>query len=59
MHASHLAGRISRFDREASGTIRARIYTGAQTGAEGGLTGTRRVSPRAVRPTPSCRAVPG
>jgi hypothetical protein len=28
------------FDREASGIIRARIYMGARTGAEGGMTGT-------------------
>jgi hypothetical protein len=36
------------FDREASGTIRARINSDWQTGAEGGETGTRRVSPRCV-----------
>jgi hypothetical protein len=36
------------FDREASGMIRAGTYTGARTGAEGGVTGTRRVSPRCV-----------
>jgi hypothetical protein len=36
------------FDREASGIIRAGIYTSAHTGAEGGMTGTRRVSPRCV-----------
>jgi hypothetical protein len=35
------------FDREASGTIRAEIYTGARIGADGGMTGVRRVSPRA------------
>jgi hypothetical protein len=35
------------FDREASGIIRARIYTGARIGVEGGMTGARRVSPRA------------
>ena len=35
------------FDREASGIIRAGIYTGAHIGAEGGMTGARRVSPRA------------
>jgi hypothetical protein len=46
------------FDREASGTIWAEIYTGARTGAEGGMTGTRRVSPTAGKPTPGCRAVP-
>jgi hypothetical protein len=33
------------FDREASGIIRARIYTSARIGAEGGMTGMRRVSP--------------
>jgi hypothetical protein len=36
------------FDREASDMIRAGTYTGAHTGAEGGMTGTRRVSPRCV-----------
>jgi hypothetical protein len=36
------------FDREASDIIRARIYTGACIGAAGGMTGTRRVSPRCV-----------
>jgi hypothetical protein len=35
------------FDREASGSIRAGIYMGARIGAEGGMTGARRVSPRA------------
>jgi hypothetical protein len=35
------------FDREASGIIRARIYMGAYIGAEGGMTGARRVSLRA------------
>jgi hypothetical protein len=35
-------------DREASDMIRAGTYTGAHTGAEGGMTGTRRVSPRYV-----------
>ena len=35
------------FDREASGTIRARIYMSAHIGADGGMTGARRVSPRA------------
>ena len=35
------------FDREASGTIRAGIYTSARIGADGGMTGARRVSPRA------------
>jgi hypothetical protein len=45
------------FDREASGTIQARIYMGAWTAAEGGMTGTRRVSPRAAKPTPGYRAV--
>jgi hypothetical protein len=34
------------FDREASGTIQARIYMGACIGVEGGMTGARRVSPR-------------
>jgi hypothetical protein len=38
------------FDREASGIIWTRIYMGACTGAEGGMTGTRRVSPRCVLP---------
>jgi hypothetical protein len=36
------------FDREASHMIRARTYTGARTGAEGSMTGTRRVSPRCI-----------
>jgi hypothetical protein len=36
------------FDREASDMIRAETYMGAHTGAEGGMTGTRRVSPRCV-----------
>jgi hypothetical protein len=35
------------FDREASGTIRAEIYTGARIGADGGMIGAQRVSPRA------------
>jgi hypothetical protein len=35
------------FDREASGTIQARIYTGAHVGADGGMIEVRRVSPRA------------
>ena len=35
------------FDREASDTFRAGINSDWQTGAEGGMTGTRRVSPRA------------
>jgi hypothetical protein len=35
------------FDREASGTIRAGIYMGARIGADGDMTGARRVSPRA------------
>jgi hypothetical protein len=34
------------FDREASGTIWAGIYTGARIGVDGGMTGARRVSPR-------------
>jgi hypothetical protein len=34
------------FDREASGTIRARIYTGACIGVDGGMIGAWRVSPR-------------
>ena len=38
------------FDREASGTIRAGIYTGARIGAYGGMTGMRRVSPRVGAP---------
>jgi hypothetical protein len=36
------------FDREASDIIRAGINSDWQTGAEGGMTGTRRVSPRCV-----------
>jgi hypothetical protein len=36
------------FDREASDMIWAGTYTGARTGAEGSMTGTRRVSPRCV-----------
>jgi hypothetical protein len=36
------------FDREASDTIRAGINSDWQTGAERGMTGTRRVSPRCV-----------
>jgi hypothetical protein len=36
------------FDREASDTIRAGINSDWQTGAEGGMTETRRVSPRCV-----------
>jgi hypothetical protein len=36
------------FDREASDTIRAGINSDWQIGAEGGMTGTRRVSPRCV-----------
>jgi hypothetical protein len=36
------------FDREASDMIWARTYTGARTGAEGSMTGMRRVSPRCV-----------
>jgi hypothetical protein len=36
------------FDREASDMIRARTYTSAHTGAEGSMTGTRRVSPRCI-----------
>jgi hypothetical protein len=36
------------FDREASDMIRAETYTGAHTGAEGSMTGTRRVSLRCV-----------
>jgi hypothetical protein len=36
------------FNREASDMIQARTYTGARTGAEGSMTGTRRVSPRCV-----------
>jgi hypothetical protein len=34
------------FNREASGIIRVRIYTGAHIGAEEGMTGARRVSSR-------------
>jgi hypothetical protein len=34
------------FDRKASDTIRAEINLDWQTGAEGGMTGTQRVSPR-------------
>jgi hypothetical protein len=47
------------FDREARDTIWARINSNWQTGAEGGKTGTRRVSPRMGKSTPGCRAVPG
>jgi hypothetical protein len=36
------------FDCEASDTIRAGTYTGAHTGAEGSMIGTRRVSLRCV-----------
>jgi hypothetical protein len=36
------------FDREASVIIRAGIYMGEHTSAEGGMTGMRRVSPRCV-----------
>ena len=36
------------FDHEASDTIRAGINLDWQTGAEGGMTGMRRVSPRCV-----------
>jgi hypothetical protein len=36
------------FDREASDTIRAGINSDWQTSAKGGMTGTRRVSPRCV-----------
>ena len=36
------------FDREASDTFRAGINSDWQTGAEGGMMGTRRVSPRCV-----------
>jgi hypothetical protein len=36
------------FDREASDTIQAGINSDWHTGAEGGMTGTRRVSPRCV-----------
>jgi hypothetical protein len=34
------------FDREAIDIIQAEIYTGVHIGAEGGMTGARRVSPR-------------
>jgi hypothetical protein len=36
------------FNREASDTIRAEINSDWQIGAEGGMTGTRKVSPRCV-----------
>jgi hypothetical protein len=36
------------FDREANGTIQTGINSDWQTGAEGGKTETRRVSPRCV-----------
>jgi hypothetical protein len=36
------------FDHEASDTIRAGINSDWQTGTEGGMKGTRRVSPRCV-----------
>jgi hypothetical protein len=35
------------FDREASGTIWVGIYMSARIGADGGMAGARRVSPRA------------
>jgi hypothetical protein len=35
------------FDREVSGTIQVGIYMGARIGTDGGMTGARRVSPRA------------
>jgi hypothetical protein len=48
------------FDRESSGFIRVGIYTGARIGAEGGMTGARRVSPRANWVLiPDSRVVPG
>ena len=34
------------FNDEASDTIQAGIYMGARIGADGGMTGARRVSPR-------------
>jgi hypothetical protein len=40
------ANKVS-FDQEPSGTIRAGRYAGARIGANGGMTGARRVSPRA------------
>jgi hypothetical protein len=36
------------FDHEASDMIQVGTYTGARTGAEGSMTGMRRVSPRCV-----------
>jgi hypothetical protein len=38
------------FDHEASSIIRVRIYTGVRIGAEGGMTGARRVSLGQARP---------
>jgi hypothetical protein len=35
------------FNHKASGTIWSGIYMGAHIGADGGMTGARRVSPRA------------
>jgi hypothetical protein len=58
-NASHLAIWISRFDREASGTIQAGIdLLGTRIGADGGMTGARRVSLRAGK-APGNRATPG
>jgi hypothetical protein len=48
------------FNREVSGTIRAGINSDWQTGAEGGMTGARRVSPRVGWVLiPSSRMAPG
>ena len=44
------------FNHEASDTIRARINSDWQTGAEGGMTGDTKSEPK-VRP--GCRVVPG
>jgi hypothetical protein len=38
----------NKVDREASDMIRGGTYMGARTGAERGMTGTRKVSPRCV-----------
>jgi hypothetical protein len=44
------------FDREASGIIRVKIYTGARIGAAGGYDGDTKSEPKEH---PSYRAVPG
>ena len=48
------------FDREASGTIRARIYTSARIGADGGYDRDAKSEPKGrCALIPSSRAVPG